>query len=824
MRKTLVIASLALGTAAMAAQLAPADGRHATGVKMKADLSRQAVVGLDAPITAAKDNSIGRDVDYDFDNLVVGTSRYDYQHNGSYGKMVAVSSDGVIHGAYMGGVNNTTGRRVQAWCVDGDLTQTGPATNVTDNRAGYITAATTGANPANGQPANSGVVAYHTSASGNGSWFGTDFDGCTMAFNLVANSESVDILWPHVAVDYQDKLHVVTGDATTGATADYVYYNASTDAATWDGLFTGNVAVTNSNTLSQTAAAAKHAPGAVILVMPNAPAAPNVFYEGDNTATQWHHDICYYEARDAENDIMAQISAGNMVNVTRYHDPESDAPFRHGAFAYADMDAIYDSQETPDLHIAWGTPASFADSMLYREIGDETTYYTAFSNVDPWHSALWHYNATQGEWGHIAGWLTGTDENDVAGDSMYTGVFRNAIDRVQLAHDPSNGYLYALWNQYSPDDVRAPGTDGKKMANGELYMSCSADNGLTWGEHVNITNTPSPDCVSPNCWSETFGSLAEHVSNGYLHITFMMDKHAGSSIRNTDTNDGSLETLNDYYYMRVPVTAVPPHSGQAWDHAGHVGLSAYKRPWYFTNGHLDTVQMVDRVVIFNEGRQPIHLNSLTMYHDALDEFGEAGSNLWVEWEVMQGDPVEPGEWIVNPAVGANWDGVIPAQNVVVTHVAVGHQGLPIAEQIFKFHFSDGTDRFYRYVYQGAAGEGSLVVPLDVDNLQNYSATVLYDRLSSVDGGAQPKSFNLAQNVPNPFNPSTEITFSMAKAGAASLKVFNLTGAQVATLVDGPLAAGNHTVSFDGSQLSSGVYFYTLQADGRTETRKMLLTK
>jgi hypothetical protein len=819
MRKTLVIASLALGTAAMAAQMAPADGRHSTALKSKQDLSRQNPVSTEVPTAAPKDAPAAR-TDYDYENLVVGTSRYDYQHNGSYGKMIAISSDGVAHGAFMGGANITTGRRVLAWCATPDMTMPSPATNVTDTRAGYITVASTSAAPGNGLPANSSVVGFHTAA---GSWVGVDFDGCTMAFNLLQNTENINILWPHVAVDYQDRMHITCGDgSTSGATVDYVYYNATTDGATWDGTFA--TAIPNSNTLSETMTAAKHAPGVALLVMPDAPAAPDIFGDATYGASQWHHDICLYEARDANNDLFAQIEAGNLINITKYHDPESTAPFRHGCFAYADVDAIYDSQETPDLHVAFGTPASFADTMMYHEVGNDTLFVTPYSNVDSWHSSLWHNNVTQGDWGHIAGWLTGTDENDVPADSMYTGVFRNGKDRVQLAHDPATGYLYALWNQYSFDDVRARGTDGKRMANGELYMSCSTDNGNTWGPHINLTNTPSPECASPNCLSETFGSLAETVSDGYLHVTFMLDKHAGSSIRTADANDGSLETVNDYFYMRVPVASIPPAAGTPWDAAGHVGLGSYKRSWYFTNGHLDTVQMVDRVVIFNEGRNPVHLNNVTMYHDALDVFGDANSNLFVNWEVMGGDPVEPGEWIENPTSGVDWDGLIPAQTPVVTHFSVGHRGLPMAQQIFKLSFDDGTVRYYRFIYQGAQGVGSLVVELDVENLENYAATVLYERGSDVEPGTTPRDFALSQNVPNPFNPVTEITFDMVKAGPASLKVYNLMGAVVATLVDGPLASGNHTVAFDGSQLSSGVYFYTLQAAGRSETRKMLLTK
>jgi hypothetical protein len=74
----------------------------------------------------------------------------------------------------------------------------------------------------------------------------------------------------------------------------------------------------------------------------------------------------------------------------------------------------------------------------------------------------------------------------------------------------------------------------------------------------------------------------------------------------------------------------------------------------------------------------------------------------------------------------------------------------------------------------------------------------------------PTSFALAQNFPNPFNPSTTIRYALPEAGVVRLVVFNAVGQRVADLVDEAQAAGYHDVRFDGSTLSSGVYFYRLQ--------------
>jgi len=88
----------------------------------------------------------------------------------------------------------------------------------------------------------------------------------------------------------------------------------------------------------------------------------------------------------------------------------------------------------------------------------------------------------------------------------------------------------------------------------------------------------------------------------------------------------------------------------------------------------------------------------------------------------------------------------------------------------------------------------------------------------------PAGFTLAQNTPNPFNPTTTISFTMDETAAASLRVYDLGGHAVATLVEGMVERGEHRVVFDASQLASGVYFYTLEANGAVETRKMVLMK
>jgi hypothetical protein len=93
-----------------------------------------------------------------------------------------------------------------------------------------------------------------------------------------------------------------------------------------------------------------------------------------------------------------------------------------------------------------------------------------------------------------------------------------------------------------------------------------------------------------------------------------------------------------------------------------------------------------------------------------------------------------------------------------------------------------------------------------------------------EAGRQPTAFRLEQNYPNPFNPSTNIKYQIPSTSWVSLKVYNVLGQEVATLVDGNVSPGEYTVNFDANRLSSGVYIYKLASGSRVESKKMLLLK
>lgn len=94
----------------------------------------------------------------------------------------------------------------------------------------------------------------------------------------------------------------------------------------------------------------------------------------------------------------------------------------------------------------------------------------------------------------------------------------------------------------------------------------------------------------------------------------------------------------------------------------------------------------------------------------------------------------------------------------------------------------------------------------------------------IDEANQPKEVLLEQNYPNPFNPTTTISYNLPNSGLTSLKVYDVLGKEVATLINEYQDQGNHSINFDGSYLASGTYFYQLIFDNNIQTKKLLLIK
>jgi hypothetical protein len=155
---------------------------------------------------------------------------------------------------------------------------------------------------------------------------------------------------------------------------------------------------------------------------------------------------------------------------------------------------------------------------------------------------------------------------------------------------------------------------------------------------------------------------------------------------------------------------------------------------------------------------------------------------------------------------------------------VGHEE-SILVKTFEASNSE-TGHTYSFVDEGLRNGTSYVYTLRSVDIANNRSDVLAsaEATPSLDN-AVVTEYALYANFPNPFNPTTQITFDVLEDANVSLKVFNAMGQEVATVVNGTYESGRHTVTFDAGNLTSGIYFYTVKmGDQFTATKKMLLVK
>ncbi|MBO6792489.1 MAG: T9SS type A sorting domain-containing protein [Balneolaceae bacterium] len=196
------------------------------------------------------------------------------------------------------------------------------------------------------------------------------------------------------------------------------------------------------------------------------------------------------------------------------------------------------------------------------------------------------------------------------------------------------------------------------------------------------------------------------------------------------------------------------------------------------------------------------INHPIAYYKALD-----GDNLWTPM-TTSGFPFEEGKLARAASMGEDTL-FVAVDNEVYYHI-LGESSWELGHS-----YPVGTDINVLYYDELLVGTG-----IGLFSHFNSGTTVS----NKEDADLIPTHISLSQNYPNPFNPSTNIEFSIPNNGLVRLDVFNVLGQQVASLVNKPMVAGSHSVLFDASNLSSGIYIYKIEFGDQILTRKMLLIK
>jgi len=296
-----------------------------------------------------------------------------------------------------------------------------------------------------------------------------------------------------------------------------------------------------------------------------------------------------------------------------------------------------------------------------------------------------------------------------------------------------------------------------------------------------------------------------------------------------------------------------PDGGQAFassftdgGHAEPRGVVVEQNSWAYANPPRNDFVIV-QYVVRNTG--PLDLAG---YH----------LGLFVDWDVLDlfvngggTDPLRRTVWVSHPS-GPRFGLVVlgrsPVSNLSLVDNAQYVYPQSCIANVHKYQFLSGAlsqpaaDRLTDWSSIAAAGPlflasgGSVTVTFALvygANEADYQANVetamdSYDPTVSVEEplvDGPPLAFQLAQNQPNPFNPSTEIRFAVPTAGQVDLAIYDLTGRRIRTLVATTLAAGEHKTRWDGNDergaaLASGLYLYRVTAAGQTQMRKMMLVR
>jgi len=215
-------------------------------------------------------------------------------------------------------------------------------------------------------------------------------------------------------------------------------------------------------------------------------------------------------------------------------------------------------------------------------------------------------------------------------------------------------------------------------------------------------------------------------------------------------------------------------------------------------------------------------------------------HVWIEGldSVFVGDTVDYKLFMTGgPAVTGGFDLAVlygmPEPADASTHIEFGE-----LTHNFPFPFMNDTVSWsFKYIapdsividtiYSVANSVNGDGIPIPLLDLWNFGANfpvVVIDNPVTVEDEISPVQFTLSQNYPNPFNPSTRIEYAISTTQFVSLKVYDVLGNEVTTLVNEEKAAGSYEVDFNATGLPSGVYFYRLQSGSKVETKKMLLLK
>lgn len=480
-----------------------------------------------------------------------GTTYYDYQHNGTCGRMIDVDDLGVVSMVWMNGLTDGMTRAVyhNIWDPVGGnfIYDTIGVMISTSPRAGYVCQTALvieqfcfafHQRPSNCSPSH--AVAVIPPVISEPDW-------CYVEEN------ELEIIWPKIDADEENTLHLIsTENPQNEPWIPYpIYYSRGIPeydpdgfviGINWDPMSCGGFEIWDTlMTISPDIACSRHSL---------------------RCAAAWCHSMDDLSANPSQynNEIYMKVSEdgglnwGDFTNVTQWTPWDPDCYHSGGdplecdrdtLRAYTDVSILFDEED--NIHLAFTTIG------FWWYLPGESD--SGFS--DDTKSMIYHWSEEMGYYSLIAdGWY----------EAYQPGYWQRNVQRPSLALDPQTGYLYCSYMRF---DETTYSEGGFPMA--DAFVTVSTDNGMHWAVGTNVTNT-TPDTI-PVPFGESEHerdvTVAPLVTDSILHMEYIFDKDAGSL---PQMEGGS--TLNPVIYQRIPISEIPtsplmPNYPMHWDSAGH---------------------------------------------------------------------------------------------------------------------------------------------------------------------------------------------------------------------------------------------------------------
>ena len=479
----------------------------------------------------------------------VGTTWYDYQHNGTAGRMIRIDEWGNIHVVWMNGLDNgATSRHIYYNLMyPGSAWQWGtvgaPVENA--NRGGYSCLAVS----TQGTPFPCfHVVTPQTNPDSRATVAADLFpgSGAFSFWNLPEVSEgaaTLEVIWPKIAIDLNGKIHTVsTENPASGVAGDpqRIYYcRGEYDTLAYQVNYEFDQLEIDWVEVIAADITASRQSNRVAMIY-------NDIREDVDT-TQYNNDTYLVVSEDG---ITWDFS--NPINVTDFIPPDlsllpdTTAANKDTFRVYTDAAVLFDAWD--NIHVAFTTP-----------------YYDALRGLISINNALiWHWDEYYESFSLVGeGWWGGVP--------FECGAWQRFIQRPCMAVDESNNWLYMSYMHYDTGSVSQGG-----FPQGEIMVSVSTDGGVRWAEPTNITQTGVAGAEPGHCMSERDITMNETVEDGYLHILYVLDTDAGGIPQSegswtqspvyyhkVDVDDIATSPLMPRAYMHVDGSGYPPESGSA---------------------------------------------------------------------------------------------------------------------------------------------------------------------------------------------------------------------------------------------------------------------